>query len=120
MEFDPEAPIHSFSSDPQHASSKVSYFYDPDVGSYYYGPGHPMKPQRMRMTHSLILSYNLYRLLEVRGRLIYRRTTTQVYRPHEASHSELTMFHDTEYVNFLSEIGPDNTKVSRHQSVSRH
>ncbi|URE40897.1 histone deacetylase [Musa troglodytarum] len=26
---------------------RVSYFYDPDVGNYYYGLGHPMKPHRI-------------------------------------------------------------------------
>lgn len=36
-----------------------------DIGNYYYGPGHPMKPQRLRLTHNLILTYKLYRFLEV-------------------------------------------------------
>lgn len=36
-----------------------------DMGHYYYGPGHPMKPHRLKLTHHLILSYNLYRRLEV-------------------------------------------------------
>jgi hypothetical protein len=40
---------------------RVSYFYHSDVGLYYYGPGHPMKPHRLRMTHQLILAYGLYR-----------------------------------------------------------
>jgi histone deacetylase 1/2 len=43
----------------------VAYFYDPDVGSYYYGPGHPMKPHRVKMAHSLILHYGLYKQMEV-------------------------------------------------------
>ena len=29
------------------------------------GPGHPMKPHRMRMTHSLLLNYGLYRKMEI-------------------------------------------------------
>ena len=33
------------------SNQKVSYFYDAGVGSIYYGPGHPMKPLRMKMTH---------------------------------------------------------------------
>jgi hypothetical protein len=45
---------------------RVSYFYHSDVGLYYYGPGHPMKPHRLRMTHQLLLSYGLYRKMEVR------------------------------------------------------
>lgn len=36
-----------------------------DLPNYYYGPGHPMKPQRLRLTHNLLLTYKLYRFLEV-------------------------------------------------------
>lgn len=36
-----------------------------DVGNYYYGPGHPMKPHRIRMTHNLLLNYGLYRKMEI-------------------------------------------------------
>lgn len=36
-----------------------------DVGNYYYGQGHPMKPHRIRMTHNLLLNYGLYRKMEV-------------------------------------------------------
>jgi histone deacetylase 1/2 len=43
-----------------------------DIGNYYYGQGHPMKPHRMRMTHNLLLNYGLYRKMEV-------------YRPHKAT-----------------------------------
>ena len=48
------------------------YMFDPrplaragDVGNYYYGQGHPMKPHRIRMTHNLILNYGLYRKMEI-------------------------------------------------------
>jgi len=44
---------------------RVSYFYQGDVGHYYYGPGHPMKPHRLKLTHHLLLSYGLYKHLTV-------------------------------------------------------
>ncbi|TKC42223.1 hypothetical protein EI555_013404, partial [Monodon monoceros] len=44
---------------------KVCYYYDGDVGNYYYGQGHPMKPHRIRMTHNLLLNYGLYRKMEI-------------------------------------------------------
>lgn len=44
-----------------------------DVGNYYYGQGHPMKPHRIRMTHNLLLNYGLYRKME-----IYVSTSTHV------------------------------------------
>lgn len=46
--------------------TQVAYFYDADIGSFYYGPGHPMKPHRVKMAHSLILHYGLYKQMEVR------------------------------------------------------
>lgn len=40
-----------------------------EVGNYYYGCGHPMKPHRIRMAHNLILNYGLYKKLYVYVRL---------------------------------------------------
>uniref|UniRef100_A0AC35TI02 Histone deacetylase n=1 Tax=Rhabditophanes sp. KR3021 TaxID=114890 RepID=A0AC35TI02_9BILA len=74
---------------------KVAYYYDNDVGNYYYGQGHPMKPHRIRMTHNLVLNYGLYRKMEV-------------YRPVVATFEEMTKFHSDEYMLFLKSIRPDN------------
>jgi hypothetical protein len=46
-------------------SKKVAYFYDSDVGNYAYVSGHPMKPHRIRMTHSLVMNYGLYKKMEI-------------------------------------------------------
>jgi len=40
-------------------------FFTGDIGNYYYGQGHPMKPHRIRMTHNLLLNYGLYRKMEI-------------------------------------------------------
>ena len=74
---------------------QVAYFYDPEVGNYYYGQTHPMKPHRIRMTHNLLLNYGLYEHLEI-------------YRPSPARDDELTRFHSDEYIEFLRLITPDN------------
>eukprot|EP01027_Heterolobosea_sp_BB2_P009239 GEZU01013641.1.p1 GENE.GEZU01013641.1~~GEZU01013641.1.p1 ORF type:complete len:434 (-),score=123.32 GEZU01013641.1:164-1465(-) len=74
---------------------RICYFYDGDVGNYYYGQGHPMKPHRIKMTHNLLLNYGLYKKMEV-------------YRPHPASEAEMTKFHSDDYVEFLKRITPDN------------
>lgn len=42
-----------------------SFLLPGDVGNYYYGQGHPMKPHRIRMTHNLLLNYGLYRKMEI-------------------------------------------------------
>lgn len=56
--FDPQAPINP-------DKKCVAYFYDSDVGNYAYVAGHPMKPHRIRMAHSLIMNYELYKKLEI-------------------------------------------------------
>ncbi|KAK0153906.1 Histone deacetylase 1 [Merluccius polli] len=66
-----------------------------DVGNYYYGQGHPMKPHRIRMTHNLLLNYGLYRKMEI-------------YRPHKANGEEMTKYHSDDYIKFLRSIRPDN------------
>ena len=74
---------------------KVCYFHAETIGEYYYGPGHPMKPHRLQMTHNLILSYNMYKKMDV-------------YRPHHATAEELRLFHSPEYIEFLRRVTPDN------------
>ncbi|OJJ86937.1 histone deacetylase RPD3 [Aspergillus glaucus CBS 516.65] len=74
---------------------KVAYFYDSDVGNYAYVSGHPMKPHRIRMAHSLVMNYGLYKKMEI-------------YRAKPASKFEMTQFHTDEYIDFLSKVTPDN------------
>eukprot|EP01080_Neovahlkampfia_damariscottae_P010255 gene10255-2674_t len=73
----------------------ISYFYDNDVGNYYYGQGHCMKPHRMKMAHNLILNYGLY-------------TKMKIYRPHPTTDQEMTKFHSDDYIKFLKHVTPDN------------
>ena len=44
---------------------RVSYFYDAEVGSVYYGPNHPMKPHRLCMTRHLVMGYDLHKQMEL-------------------------------------------------------
>lgn len=73
---------------------KVSYFYDPEVGNYYYGQGHPMKPHRIRMTHALLAHYGLLQHM-------------QVLKPFPARDRDLCRFHADDYVAFLRSITPE-------------
>lgn len=75
--------------------TKVCYFYDSDIGNYYYGQGHPMKPHRIRMAHNLLLNYGLYKKMEI-------------YRPSPATFEELRKFHSEDYMRFLRTISPEN------------
>lgn len=76
-------------------SNKIAYFYDSEVGNFYYGQGHPMKPHRMRMTHALLMDYGLYKQMEV-------------FKPTAISPDYMTLFHSDEYIDFLKMITPDN------------
>ncbi|CDO94185.1 unnamed protein product [Kluyveromyces dobzhanskii CBS 2104] len=83
---------------------RVAYFYDADVGNYAYGAGHPMKPHRIRMTHSLIMNYGLYKKMEI-------------YRAKPATKQEMCQFHSDEYIDFLSRVTPDNLDMFQKESV---
>ncbi|KAI6202824.1 hypothetical protein M3Y94_00484800 [Aphelenchoides besseyi] len=84
---------------------RVSYFYDGDVGNFYYGQGHPMKPHRIRMTNSLLVAYGVYQKLDV-------------FRPDPATFESLTMFHSDSYINFLRDIRPDN--ISNYENAMQN
>ncbi|QRV86191.1 histone deacetylase family protein [Ceratobasidium sp. AG-Ba] len=77
------------------SKKRVCYFFDSDVGGFHYGPGHPMKPTRIRMCHSLVMNYGLYKKMEI-------------FRAKPANKREMSQFHTDEYVEFLSKITPSN------------
>ncbi|KAI0067829.1 histone deacetylase complex catalytic component RPD3 [Artomyces pyxidatus] len=77
------------------SKKRVCYFFDSDVGGFHYGPGHPMKPTRIRMCHSLVMNYGLYKRMEI-------------FRAKPATKREMTQFHSDDYVDFLSRITPSN------------
>ncbi|KAK7064506.1 histone deacetylase complex, catalytic component RPD3 [Favolaschia claudopus] len=77
------------------SKKRVCYFFDSDIGGFHYGPGHPMKPTRIRMCHSLVMNYGLYKKMEI-------------FRAKPATKREMTQFHSDEYVEFLNRINPSN------------
>lgn len=76
----------------------VAYFYDDEIGNFYYGSGHPMKPHRIRMAHNLVLAYGLYKKMEI-------------YRPSLPSAHDFLKFHSDDYINFISSVSPDNIQA---------
>ncbi|GAV64590.1 Hist_deacetyl domain-containing protein [Cephalotus follicularis] len=85
----------SLPSGPDATKRRVTYFYEPTIGDYYYGQGHPMKPHRIRMAHNLIVHYSLHRLMEIN-------------RPFPAGPADIRRFHTDDYVQFLSTVTPDS------------
>lgn len=66
----------------------VAYFFNEEIGKFYYYKDHPMKPRRIAMAHSLIESFDVYRKLDV-------------YRARKADREELVKFHHPEYISYL-------------------
>jgi acetoin utilization deacetylase AcuC-like enzyme len=58
---------------------------------------HPMKPHRLTLTNNLVLSYGLHEKMTV-------------YCPPKATDDELMEFHETDYVNFLKKVTPENSE----------
>ncbi|CAH0713927.1 unnamed protein product, partial [Brenthis ino] len=77
---------------------RVAYFYNPDVGNFHYGPGHPMKPHRLSVTHSLVLNYGLHKKM-------------QIYRPYRANAHDMCRFHSEDYIEFLQNVTPQNIQT---------
>ncbi|CDZ97332.1 histone deacetylase 3 [Phaffia rhodozyma] len=76
-----------------HSQSRVSYYFPKSVGEYHYGERHPMKPHRLTLTNSLVVGYGLHKRMDV-------------FAPRAATRDELEMFHDSDYVDFLSRVTP--------------
>jgi histone deacetylase 1/2 len=55
----------AFNPDLWHNSLVYSQANADDIGSYGYGLGHPMKPQRMKMTHELVSAYDMVNKMQI-------------------------------------------------------
>jgi len=115
---------------------RISYFYDgeylrlcpsldtdltinatsaADVGSYSFGFGHYMKPQRVRMTHDLLTAYGMLDKMKVVVRTALQllchprhgRSRPVLQRPRRCSPEGMTAFHTDEYVDFLTKVTPE-------------
>ncbi|KAF7325497.1 Histone deacetylase RPD3 [Mycena kentingensis (nom. inval.)] len=91
----------SGSAPPPMSRRRVAYYYDPDVGGYTYGSGHPMKPHRVRITHDLVSAYGMLDKMHV-------------LRPKRATPEAMSAFHTDEYVNFLKRVTPETSQELTH------
>ncbi|KAJ7538807.1 hypothetical protein O6H91_11G063700 [Diphasiastrum complanatum] len=85
---------NSLLAGPEGRKKRVCYYYDSEVGNYYYGQGHPMKPHRIRMAHSLLVHYGLHQKMDV-------------FAPTKAKERDLCLFHADDYVRFLKTVTPE-------------
>lgn len=70
------------------SDKRISYFYDKEIGFFQYNAKHPMKPQRVKMTHDLVVNYDLHKHMNM-------------YTPRKATFREITEFHKPDYIKFL-------------------
>jgi histone deacetylase 3 len=75
----------------------VAYLFDPNIGKYYYGHRHPMKPHRLTLTNSLVMNYNLH-------------TKMKMYIPAPATPKDMCRFHSLDYIDFLQKVTPNNVE----------
>ncbi|GAA5888048.1 hypothetical protein JCM16303_000192 [Sporobolomyces ruberrimus] len=80
-----------------HSAPRVSYYFPKGVGEYHFGERHPMKPHRLTLTNHLVIGYGLHQKMDM-------------YAPRAATQEELSMFHDADYVDFLSRVTPENVR----------
>ncbi|PWA90509.1 hypothetical protein CTI12_AA100440 [Artemisia annua] len=86
---------------------QVTYFYEPTIGDYTYGPDHFMVPRRITMTHSMIERYKLEQHMNIVK--ILPAETVQMY-----------MFHSKGYIDFLSEVSPSNIRKKDTEIVKHY
>lgn len=85
-----------------HSRPIVSYFFPKGVGEHHYGERHPMKPHRLTLTNALVMGYGLDKQIH------------HIYNPRPATQAELEIYHDHDYIDFLSRVTPNNQNEMRH------
>lgn len=78
-------------------NSKTSIVYTDAFQRYNFGPAHPLTPIRLKLTFELMRAIGLL-----------SSSAVQVDEPRQASHDELSLFHNEEYLRFVkraSELG---------------
>ncbi|KAF1935546.1 hypothetical protein EJ02DRAFT_439165 [Clathrospora elynae] len=83
----------------------VSFHYNPHVEYHHFGSSHPMKPWRLTLTKQLVLAYGL-------------EFTMDLYEPRPANFKELEIFHDRDYLSYLSNITPQNAQPDDEKYIS--
>ncbi|OAG32179.1 histone deacetylase 3 [Nematocida displodere] len=69
---------------------RIAYFYSEHTGNFHYGTGHPMKPHRVAVTHSIVFAYDLEKYMDV-------------FKIKPATKHELEEYHTRDYIDFLNE-----------------
>jgi len=71
----------------------LGFVYSDAFQQYDFGPAHPLKPTRLKLTFELAKAISLFSLSNVK-----------VTEPREASRDELLLFHDDDYLNLVKDV----------------
>jgi len=69
---------------------KTAFIYSDDFAKYDYGPGHPLKPFRLKLSHELIQAYGLLSLTDAR-----------IVEAKPAEEKDLLLYHSRDYIEVL-------------------
>ncbi len=72
--------------------SNVAYYFDDEMGTFFYGQYHPMKPLRMKITHEMLRAYDVLPKLK---RIIPDEHEEFVKK------IDFTKFHTDEYLSLI-------------------
>ncbi len=85
-------------------NKRVAYYFDDEIGMYTFQKGHPMRPLRMKITDTLIRSYDLHNLMNNYDQNFFQMDEKDFYK-----------FHSEEYIDLLKNINEDNINTYRDQ-----
>ena len=88
--------------------SNVAYYFDDEIGTFFYGQYHPMKPLRMKITHEMLRAYEVLPKLK---RMIPEEHEEFVKK------IDFTKFHTDEYIDFLMNVTPENMSQKPEQII---
>ena len=69
---------------------KTAFLYSDDFAGYSYGPAHPLKPYRLKLTYELIDAYGLFSLPDAK-----------VIKADMAQENDILLFHEKDYIEAL-------------------
>src|SRR5260370_37712495 len=73
-------------------AGKTGLIWDERFLNYNFGPQHPLRPIRVKLTYELI-----------RSKGILQQESVEVVKPRRASREEILLFHEAEYVRLVEQ-----------------
>jgi len=90
------------------STSRVAYYYNKEIGTFYYGSNHPMKPLRVKITNELLKAYNVHEKMNLMNPALHKEIVNSI---------DFTKFHTDEYIDFLNRISPEDMKNMTEQML---